>query len=261
MSLPVADQWFEVTELEDGVVQILEPHVDPWLRANTWLIRGSESDLLVDTGLGIGRMRELVYELTDHPVHVVLTHAHADHVGGLHEFDVRIVHRVEAPAVRKPPDVPVLLGTRFSDDFRRRLAEMGEVIPDVMVTALPEPGFDPTAYRVLPATPTRLVEEGTVIDLGDREFEIIHLAGHTRGSLGLWEEQRGILFVGDVMIESGVLDEIPGSDVGEFVRTMRRLLTLPARIVHSGHDPSFGQSRLVAIATEYLAQRAGVEEK
>jgi hypothetical protein len=36
---------------------------------------------------------------------------------------------------------------------------------------------------------------------------------------------------------------------------MERLLTLPVRVVHGGHDPSFGPDRLRELATAYLARR------
>jgi hypothetical protein len=40
--------------------------------------------------------------------------------------------------------------------------------------------------------------------------------------------------------------------VADYVRTMQRLREIPARIVHAGHEPSFGRERLIAIADTYL---------
>ena len=50
----VAERWFEHEEIDDGVLRIRESHVDPFLQANMFLIRGRDRDVLVDTGLGIG---------------------------------------------------------------------------------------------------------------------------------------------------------------------------------------------------------------
>jgi hypothetical protein len=36
---------------------------------------------------------------------------------------------------------------------------------------------------------------------------------------------------------------------------MRRLRALPVRVVHAGHDPSFGRDRLVALVDAYLTRR------
>jgi glyoxylase-like metal-dependent hydrolase (beta-lactamase superfamily II) len=52
-----------------------------------------------------------------------------------------------------------------------------------------------------------------------------------------------------------LLDEIPGSDIPSYLRTMRRLEKLPVRVVHGGHDPSFGGARLKQLARDYLERR------
>jgi glyoxylase-like metal-dependent hydrolase (beta-lactamase superfamily II) len=94
-----------------------------------------------------------------------------------------------------------------------------------------------------------------VIDLGDRVFEVLHLPGHSPGSIGLWEARSGILFSGDAIYDGPLLDEIPGSDIAVYRETMRRLQGLPARIVHGGHDPSFDGRRLQDLARQYLEKR------
>ena len=48
---------------------------------------------------------------------------------------------------------------------------------------------------------TRALDEGDVIDLGDRVFKVLHLPGHSRGSIGLLEEATGVFFSGDVIYE------------------------------------------------------------
>jgi glyoxylase-like metal-dependent hydrolase (beta-lactamase superfamily II) len=99
------------------------------------------------------------------------------------------------------------------------------------------------------------LEEGAVIDLGDRAFEVMHLPGHSPGSIGLWDSRAGALFSGDAIYDGGLLDELPGSDIDEYVATIRRLRDLPVAVVHGGHEPSFGRQRLVELADDYLAQR------
>jgi len=41
--------------------------------------------------------------------------------------------------------------------------------------------------------------------------------------------------------------------VADYIQTMLRLRELPARIIHAGHEPSFGRERLIALADAYLA--------
>ena len=40
--------------------------------------------------------------------------------------------------------------------------------------------------------------------------------------------------------------------MADYVRTMLRLRELPARMIHAGHEPSFGRERLIALANAYL---------
>jgi glyoxylase-like metal-dependent hydrolase (beta-lactamase superfamily II) len=248
----VAERWFEHETVDDGVIRVTEPHVDPFLRANMFIVRGSERDLLVDAGLGLAPLRRGLADLFQRPVVAVATHRHFDHVGGLHEFEQVAVHRADAAAVASGEGFASLV---IEDYPPEELS--GYEPPESLLTSLPRAGFDPGSYRVEPVTPTRVVEEGDAFELGDRRFTVLHLPGHTPGEIGLWEDQTGTLFSGDCVYESGVLlDELPESNIGDYVRSMRRLLDLPVRVVHGGHDDSFGRERLLELIDAYLAKRA-----
>lgn len=249
----VAERWFEHRVVDDGVVRITEPHVDPFLRANLYLVRGRDRDALVDSGNGIGSLRAELADRFERPVVAVATHRHFDHVGGLHEFEDVVVHRDDAEAVASADGFASL---RIEDYPPEELS--GYEPPASLLTALPREGYELAAYRVEPVAPTRLVEEGDEIDLGDRRLVVLHLPGHTPGEIGLWEEATGILFSGDCVYESGVLlDELPESNVADYVRSMRRLRDLPVRVVHGGHDDPFGRERLLELIDEYVTRRAG----
>jgi len=99
------------------------------------------------------------------------------------------------------------------------------------------------------------VVDGDVIDLGDRAFEVVHLPGHTPGSAALFDRSSGVLFSGDVVYDGTLLDELPESDVDDYVVSMRRLLALPVRTVHAGHEPSFDGDRLAELCEAYLGRR------
>src|SRR4051812_40723489 len=97
--LPVVDEWFAVQRFDDGVTLVSEPHIHPFLRCNVWLVQGSTRSLVVDTALGLRPLRHLAERELDGPLLAVATHAHGDHVGGLHEFDDRAIHEAEADVV------------------------------------------------------------------------------------------------------------------------------------------------------------------
>jgi glyoxylase-like metal-dependent hydrolase (beta-lactamase superfamily II) len=216
-----------------------------------YLVRGSERDLLVDAGLGLASLRQELADVFERPVLAVATHRHFDHIGGLHEFDEVVMHRQDAEAVA---NADVFASLRIEDYSPEELS--GYELPASLLTSIPHTGFDLEAYRVEPVTPTRLVEDGDVLDLGDRRLAVLHLPGHTPGEIGLWEEETKTLFSGDCVYESGVLlDELPESNIADYVLSMRRLLDLPLRIAHGGHDESFGRERLLEVIDAYLAKR------
>jgi len=124
----------------------------------------------------------------------------------------------------------------------------------LFVTALP-PGVAAESFRQRPCPQVSEIGEGDVIDLGDRAFEVLHLPGHSPGSIGLWNPRAGTLFSGDAIYDGPLLDELADSDIDQYCLTMERLRALPATVVHAGHDPSFGRDRLRQLATAYLQRR------
>jgi glyoxylase-like metal-dependent hydrolase (beta-lactamase superfamily II) len=254
--MDVAERWFGVDEVDDGVLLITEPHVHAMIRANLHLVRGRDRDLLIDSGLGIGRLRPELTDLFERPVTAVATHRHYDHVGGLHEFEEIVIHGDDAAAVTEEDQFGSLVTARYDPAYVAMLTGPDEEAPEILIDALPYAGYDPAAYRVTPVTPTRIVGEGDVVTTGDRSFEVWHLPGHTPGEIGLWEAETRTLFSGDCVYASGeLLDELPESDIGDYVRSMERLRDVPARIVHGGHDEAFGRDRLVELVDAYVAMR------
>jgi glyoxylase-like metal-dependent hydrolase (beta-lactamase superfamily II) len=255
LDLPVADPWFVTARFGDGVTQITEPHVHPLLRCNVWHVRGRDTDLVVDTSLGLRPLRHVVERDLAHALLAVATHAHSDHIGGIHEFDVRAIHPAEAADLAA--DGHVYLATEvYGDTVLGPYRDAGYDIPELFVDAVPPGGLAAATMPRAAAPATRLLADGDVVDLGDRAFEVLHLPGHSPGSIGLWDAASGVLFSGDALYDGPLLDELDGSDIDDYCATMRRLRDLPVSVVHAGHEPSFGRARLVELCDAYLAQRA-----
>jgi len=232
-----ADQWYRIRRLEDGVTWIDEPHIVEFYRCNIWHVRGRERDMLVDSGMGVVSLREWVPLVSERPLDAVASHTHFDHIGCHHEFPCRLCHTAEADILAQ--------ATR-----ENTLAD--KYVTDEIFTALPPEPYRSTRYSVRSAPATRLLHDGDVIDLGDRQFEVIHTPGHSPGGIALWEAATEMLISGDIVYDGELIEGTSDIEQAQYIASMERLLTLPVRVVHGGHFPSYSGARHRQIVTEWL---------
>jgi glyoxylase-like metal-dependent hydrolase (beta-lactamase superfamily II) len=235
--------WFSRTIVDATTTMLSEPFVTDYCRANMWLVRGRDLDMLVDTGMGICALAPEIDITPGKPLLAVATHVHLDHVGSLHEFAWRAGPRVEAEFFATMPDEAT-----YANMFRNFPGAVSE---------LPWPGWSSADYAIVPAPLDRLLEEGDVIELGDRSFTVLHLPGHSPGSIGLFDCHDGTLFSGDAIHCGLLVDDMPDSDRTAYCATMRRLIDLPVSIAHGGHADSIDGTRMRKIAMEYLRRNGG----
>lgn len=236
-----AEDWYRSVPLGDGVTHIFEPYIGVFYRCNIWHVAGRHCDLLVDTGSGVVSLVAQHRWLRPNDILAVASHSHFDHIGGHHLFPNRACHSLEAGILSNPT---------AANTVADRFATLS------MFTKLPPGGYAQDKYRVTAAPATRLLEHGDVIDLADRQFEILHVPGHSPGSIALWEKKTGILFSGDAVYDGPLVDDAYHSDVGRYLDTMRRLRELPVTIVHGGHYPSFGRDRYRELIDSYCTAKS-----
>ena len=73
----------------------------------------------------------------------------------------------------------------------------------------------------------------------------------------LFERSTGVLFSGDTVYDGPLIDDAYHSDLGAYLATMERILSLPVRVVHGGHFPSFDGARYRALIRAYLEDKTG----
>ncbi len=238
MDIVTADKWFTTHSCADDITYICEPHILEFYRCNIWHVRGRDRDMLVDSGMGVVSLREQIPTLTERPLSAVASHTHFDHIGGHHEFDDRVVHRAEAEIMASPSRRSTLADPYVTDDI---------------FTALPPDPYESTLYAVKGAPATRIVDDGDVIDLGNRQFEVFHTPGHSPGGIALWEAASGVLFSGDIVYDGELIEDTYHSNATDYIASMERLLELPVNVVHGGHFSSYGRDRHREIINDWLA--------
>jgi len=245
MKLQVASSWYQCESFPDDVTLITEHHVSPDLRCNIWHLRGRQFDALIDSGLGLVSLRDTVAGLAGRNVMAIASHTHFDHIGCHHEFEQRLCHPAEADVLRGPDahnTVWQAYQTTLNDQH--------------VITALPAADFTFDDYSVVPAPPTRLIDEGELVDLGNRVLKVFHMPGHSPGSVCLYEKTTSTLYAGDVLYDGELLDSLYHSDRDRYRETLARLKEIPAEVFHCGHYPSFGRQRMHELVDAYASDRA-----
>lgn len=231
------EDWYRLERKSDDVTLIAEPFIQEFYRCNVWHVRGRDRDMLVDSGMGVVSLREWVPLVSERALTAVASHTHFDHIGCHHEFEDRWVHKLEADILANPTNAATLADPYVTDEIFEKLP--------------PEP-YASAGYGVRSAPATRLLEDGDIVDLGDRHFEVIHTPGHSPGGLALWEAETATLFSGDIVYDGPLIEDTYHANAADYYRSMVRLYDLPVRVVHGGHFPSYDQARHRAIIRDWL---------
>jgi len=240
----VTDQpWFSVRRVDPGIFIIEEP----WQKelVKSYLVEGSARAVLIDTGCGVGDLRRLVAGLTSLPVTVVNSHAHWDHIGSNRQFDEILIHPAEAAELVK--GVP---NSTLRPAFQ----------PDQLTGPLPA-GFDPDTVSFPPTPATGLVNDGDVVDLGERTLAILHTPGHSPGGICLLDAANRMLFSTDVAYAGYLYVDTP-DDLPVYAASLERLVDLVPQVdvVFPSHDASpIGPDWLPRLRDGVLEVMAGRE--
>ena len=169
---------------------------------NAFLLEGKKNSALIDTGCGLGEIDKCVKEITDKMLYVLLTHSHPDHAGGVYHFKSLPIY------MNSDDDSLKLWGMRTDNGFRRMYIETrgprlydGEIRN--LYSLLPNDNPDCTSFDYIN------IDDGSIIDLGERTLECIHTPGHTDGSICFLDRKNRLLFSGDTINRSIILMRQP----------------------------------------------------
>ena len=232
MSKPVADLWYGVEPCDGNIIHIRETHIDQWAAGDIWLICGTDRNIVFDTGTGIMPLEPLVNRLSNKPKLAIACCHYYDHAGGMYQFEDSACHYLESELVAKPQG-----GTesQFEEEF----------------FALPYEDYQASKYVQEAASPTRLLHDGDLIDLGDRSLEVLHIPGRTPGSIALWEESTGYLFGGEtVFLDPSFHDFLPEQSIEKYENSLKKLLEFPVKKIFGGHYGTFSADQLMNLVEQ-----------
>ena len=142
---------------------------------NCYLAVGKEKALLIDTGCGLGNLKEAAEEITSLPIVTVLTHMHPDHAGGIYHFSDYHVSKDDFDLTYSIFSLPV---------FSRIMIKGAKVENPKMPPLVSHSNRHP-------------IENGQVFDLGDRRIQAMAVPGHTIGSMAFIDSAAKLIFTGD----------------------------------------------------------------
>lgn len=180
------------------------------ITSNSYILdAGDGQAALVDVGMDPIAIESALASLGKHPIAVLCTHGHFDHVGGAQHFVIRYgirayLHEADLRVAKGSNALLMLMGRR------ERIV-------------LPE--FD-------------LVKEDFAFDVGGRPIRYRHTPGHTPGSCMLmW---RDALFAGDTMYTRSMgLAQRPNEDLAGIRRSIKEMWPIIINShIHPGHGPS-----------------------
>jgi glyoxylase-like metal-dependent hydrolase (beta-lactamase superfamily II) len=197
----------------------------------SYIVDAGDELVLIDTGAMGNEKRifravsELGRKVSDIK-HILVTHHHSDHVGGL-----RAVRDASGAAVYVHSlDAPIVAGTVKRPGANPR--SLAGTLLGPIITRLP-------LYTPPTVQADREVEDGDVLDIGEG-FTVYHAPGHTAGSVAyLMNGNGGVLFAGDVAGRLlGRLDlplRMFTEDMKQAKRSLRRLAELEFETACFGH--------------------------
>ena len=208
------------------------------LGVNVYLIDGGSEFLLIDIGYLdtveeiVELIRRMDFNLSTCKM-LIATHADADHIQGLARAKEILKTKVAAHPLSVEP------------------LESGDEI--MTYATIKAQGIE------IPLPPTKIdltLNEGDTIKVGKLSLRVWHTPGHTPGQLSF--KMGDMLFCGDNIYKDGcvgVIDAHHGSNIPDFLGSLKRILRDDAEFLLPSHGPVFRRdNRTIQKAIDRLTQ-------
>lgn len=216
---------------------------NPLKYLNFYIIKGKEKSMIIDTGFNREDIKAEIHkvmdkmELTPQNTVLFLTHLHSDHTG-LAGYLQSLGMKIYASKI----DADLLNESLTINDYVwvntiKRAKLQGLEVDGLKIEDHPGFKYRPTdKLDYIEAVP------GENIKIGDYNFEIIDLKGHTPGIIGLYEKDHKILFCGDHIL-SKITPNITfwgfqyGDSLGDYFKSLDKVYDMDIEHLYSSHRP------------------------
>jgi len=177
-----------------------------------YLVEGKNRAALIDTGIGVGDLKNYVQTLTKKPVIVLLTHGHVDHASGTAQFE------------------EIFMNSKDNELFKQHTAletrkgYVGATNPELaknLSDADYQPLDNPSRFKNL--------QEGMTFDLGGVTLEIFDIQGHTQGMTAILFRENKSLLTGDGANMFTFLFSAETTGLKTYEKNLRRLKEITAK--------------------------------
>lgn len=212
---------------------------NPLKELNVYVIKGEKRNLIIDTGFNneqalnafMSGLNEINVSLDDSDI--FLTHLHVDHTGLI--SSAKTLNNKAYISARDGAETNEMLLDEYWQQYGAYHSTMGF------------PKNDKASYEEESSYLNKhssfvdftYVQPGDMLSVGEYTFEIIDLKGHTPGHLGLYENEKHILFSGDTLLNkitpNITMWDLKHDYLGQYINTLKRLKNYNIKKVFSSH--------------------------
>lgn len=208
---------------------------------NSYVIKSADRNLIIDTGFN----RNVCYEAMQEGLHdldidlsrtdFMLTHMHSDHTGLVSRLSTDTskvyISTIDSKVFNENIDWQAMLDYALQNGFQ---------LEELLQAAESHPGFKYSPKKIPEFT---LLEDSSIIEIGNFRLKCILTPGHTEGHLCLYEEDKQIFFSGDHVLYD-ITPHIESwsyeiNSLKNYIKSLDRVRDLPVKLVLPGHRNFF----------------------
>lgn len=195
-------EYFKSVKISKDITRIFGPTGEIM-----YLVEGDNRAALIDTGTGVGDLREYVGQLTNKQIIVILTHGHVDHASGAPNFDEVYMNHADDEVYKEHSDLEMRKGF-----VKVQYKDFDKIIDSDYV----KPKC-PSVYKDL--------KDGAVFELGGITLEVYDAAGHTPGQMAILFKEQRILMTGDAANQATFLFDKNSLGITSYEKSMKDLVS------------------------------------